>query len=322
MFSFLKGRWTLWIIAMIFAGLAAGGSLLVLGNSTATKSYWVLEEDIAAGVQITQEMLFEKVAPVSAAPGQSITAEDLANNTWYSKIPLARGTVMQPSVLTDKIDFIDQVPAGFVITSILVEPENAAAGQITKGDYIDIAATSGNDVNTSIAKVILQRVLVLDVTVSPNDIAETANSRGEEITELDSSAIYAGKPSMYLLAVSSADFAKLAIIRDANLYLALSAKQSALGDTSVRGGDLFLPGVVVPSSGGAVSESNSTTGLDADSTKQAVEAFYQKYDSQAGISFALLNEELTVEDENGLILDRIGLNGGVFNIETGVWSEQ
>jgi Flp pilus assembly protein CpaB len=320
MFSFLKGRWTLWIIAMIFAGLAAGGSLLVLGNSTETKSYWVLEEDVAAGVQITQDMLFEKVSPVSAAPGQAITAEELANTTWYSKIPLVRGTVMQPSVLTDKVDFIDQAPEGFVIVSILVEPQNAAAGKIIRGDYIDIAAISGNDVSTSLAKVILERVLVLDVTVSPSDIAESANSRGEEVNSLDSSALYAGTPSMYLLAVSSTDFAKLAIIRDANLYLALSAKQTASVDTSIRGGDLFLPGAIEPSSGGS-NPATDTVGLSAAETKQAVEAFYLEYQTQFGATFSISEGNLIALDANGLILGQISLNNGVFNIDNGEWTE-
>jgi hypothetical protein len=280
-----------------------------------------LEEDIASGVEITQDMLFEKVSPISAAPGQTISAEELANQVWYSKIPLARGTVMQSSVLTDKVDFIDQVPAGFVITSILVEPQNAAAGKIIKGDYIDIAATSGNDISTSLSKVILQRVLVLDVTVSPNDIAETANSRGEDINQLDSGAVYAGKPSMYLLAVSSSDFARLALIRDANLYLGLSAKKSTNSDTSIRGGDLFLPGNVVPSTGGDILDSDGEVVTDTGDIKQIVEAFFLEYSVQDGVEVLVINDEALAIDASETVIARISLGGGSLDTSTGQWSK-
>jgi Flp pilus assembly protein CpaB len=316
MFSFLKGRWTLWVIAMVFAGLAAGGSLLILGSATATKSYWVLEEDVAAGVEITSDMLFEKEGPVDAVPGQSLTAEEFTSSVWYSKIPLARGTVLQSSVLTDNVDFRDGLPAGFVVTSILVEPQNAVGGRISKGDFIDIAAVSGQDVGSSLAKVVLQKVLVVDVMVSPNDIAETANSRGQELSEVGSEALYAGKPSMYIVAVSPTDFAKLALIRNASLYLALSADQSEPVDTSVRGGDLFLPGSVDPSfsTPGEIAEGVSNT-------KEQVESFYKEYKAIAGVELSVLNGELLAVDPNGNILKSVSLGNGSINLDTGVWSE-
>jgi Flp pilus assembly protein CpaB len=320
MFSFLKGRWTLWVIAMVFAGLAAGGSLLILGSATATKSYWVLEEDVAAGVEITSDMLFEKEGPVDAVPGQALTADEFTSSVWYSKIPLARGTVLQSSVLTDNVDFRDGLPAGFVVTSILVEPQNAVGGRISKGDFIDIAAVSGQDVGSSLAKVVLQKVLVVDVMVSPNDIAETANSRGQDLSEVGSEALYAGKPSMYILAVSPTDFSKLALIRNASLYLALSADQSQPVDTSIRGGDLFLPGSVDPSFT-APGASDNATADSASNTKEQVESFYNEYKAVTGVELSVLNGELLAVDPNGNILRSISLGNGTINLDTGVWSE-
>lgn len=319
MFSFLKGRWTLWVIAMVFAGLAAGGSLLILGSATATKSYWVLEEDVAAGVEITSDMLFEKEGPVDAVPGQALTAEDFTSAVWYSKIPLARGTVLQSSVLTDNVDFRDGLPAGFVVTSILVEPQNAVGGRISRGDFIDIAAVSGQDVGSSLAKVILQKVLVVDVMVSPNDIAETANSRGQDLSEVGSEALYAGKPSMYIIAVSPIDFAKLALIRNASLYLALSADQSEPVDTSIRGGDLFLPGSVDPSFVSPNASGDPSNGVS--NVKEQVESFYSEYNAIAGVEFSVLDGELLAVDPNGNILRSISLGNGTINLDTGVWSE-
>lgn len=314
MFSFLKGRWTLWVIAMVFAALAAGGSLLVLGNSTATKSYWVLEEDVAAGVEITTDMLFEKEGPLDAVPGQAMSAEEFTASVWYSKIPLSRGTVLQSSVVTDNIDFRAGLPAGFVVTSIIVEPENAVGGRISKGNFVDIAAVSGQDVGSSLAKVILQRVLVVDVMVSPNDIAETANQRGEDLSELGSGALYAGKPSMYILAVSPVDFAKLALIRNASLYLALSADQSSPVDTTVRGSDLFLPGETSPSF-------SEPTADESSNTKELVESFYNDYKDQEGVELLVIEGDLVAADSEDNIINSVSLGGGNFDLSAGVWSE-
>lgn len=315
MFSFLKGRWTLWVIAMIFAALAAAGSLLILGSATATKSYWVLQDDVAAGVEITTDMLFEKEGPVDAVPGQAMTAEEFTSTVWYSKIPLSRGTVLQSSVVTDNVDFRADLPEGFVVTSIIVEPENAVGGRISKGNFVDIAAVSGQDVGSSLSKVILQRVLIVDVMVSPDDIAETANERGEDLSEVGSQALYAGKPSMYILAVSPVDFAKLALIRNASLYLALSADQSSPIDTTVRGSDLFLPGETAPSF-------SEPTDPDANTnTKTIVESFYDDYRDQEGIELVVLDGELVAVDAEDNILNSVSLNGGNFDLGSGVWSE-
>ena len=313
MFNFLKGRWTLWIIAMVFAGLAAGGSLLVLGGATETRTYWVISEDIPAGVEITSDMLFEKEASAEGAPGQAMTADEFASATWYSKIPLARGTVLQESVVTDNRDFNDDLPEGYVVASILVEPQNAAGGRISKGSFIDIAAVSGTDLGTSIAKVVLQRVLVLDVTVSPDDIADVANSQGQELSEVGSAALYAGKPSMYILAVSSLDFAKLALIKDSSLYLALSADQTTPIDATVKGSDLFLPGSVSPSaSQKPVQESGST--------KTVVESFYNKYLEDESIQLEVVEGVLVALDSDGNVVDSVSLDGGQINLATGIWT--
>jgi Flp pilus assembly protein CpaB len=325
MFNFLKGRWTLWIIAMVFAGLAAGGSLLVLGGATETRTYWVLNEDVPAGVEITSEMLFKKESSVEGAPGQALTAEEFSSATWYSKIPLSRGTVLQGSVLTDNRDFNDDLPAGYVVTSILVEPQDAAGGRISKGSFIDIAAVSGNDLGSAVAKVVLQRVLVLDVTVSPDDIADVANSSGRDLSELGSAALYAGKPSMYILAVSPLDFAKLALIKDSNLYLALSADQSSPVDTTVRGSDLFLPGAVEPSFGdapvsnnnGSDNTGNSETEVD---TKGIVESFYNLYIEDNTFELETVAGSLVVVDSDGNVVDSVSLGGGSIDLVTGVWT--
>lgn len=326
MFNFLKGRWTLWIIAMVFAGLAAGGSLLVLGGATETRTYWVLSDDVPAGVEITSDMLFEKEASVEGAPGQAMTAEEFTSSTWYSKIPLARGTVLQKSVLTDNRDFNDDLPAGYVVASILVDPENAAGGRISKGNFIDIAAVSGNDLGSSIAKVVLQRVLVLDVTVSPNDIADVANSQGQDLGEVGSAALYAGKPSMYILAVSPLDFAKLALIKNSSLYLALSADQTSPIDATVKGADLFLPGAVDPSYGSVVGDSEPTVSDEepannvAEDTKALVESFYGEYSNDESVILEVLSGALVAVDSDGNVVDSIGLGEGSIDLATGVWT--
>lgn len=327
--SILKGRWTLWAISLFFSLLAGFGALSILSSLADRVTYYVVNQDIPAGVEITTDLLAEVEAPADAIAPGTLTLEEITSTTWYSKVPLAYGTVIQSSTVTDNKTLTSDLPAGYVLATIMVDPENAVGGRIKKGDYIDIAAVSGDDLSTATAKIVMQRVLVVDVAVSPPDIADAAasNATGEDAIPLaDENALYSGVASMYTLAVSPQDFAKLALVRNANIYLALSAIQTPSSlDVQENGASLFLPGGVGPSSplvSGATPAPSAETQEPANSAaadKAAIESWY-KQNIAAGNTVAIDGTFLTAADAEGVTLDSIELKGGSFDEASGVWT--
>jgi len=318
----LKGRWTLWIMALFFSLLAGFGALTILGDAADKTSYYVVAEDIPAGVQITSDMLLPIEVNVDGAPPKPLTRADFEYQPLYSKVPLIAGTVLQKSMVTDQQTLTSDLPEGFVLASILVAPENAVGGRITRGDLIDIAAVSDSDITQATAKVIMQKVQVIDVTVAPEQIAEAANRSGSDLLDesTGSKALYSGEPSLYLLAVSYQDFAKLALIKDANIYLALSASGSVDAlDVYENGGTLFIPGEINPSNelpaDGEVDPANMTE----DQIKSDIERWYNQFLLNADVEMREADGSLEalIDDE---VIDSIDLRGGSFDLISGIWT--
>lgn len=317
----LKGRWTLWIMALFFSLLAGFGALTILGDAADKTSYYVVAEDVPAGVQITSDMLLPVEVNVEGAPPRPLTRADFEYQPLYSKVPLLAGTVLQKSMVTDQQTLTSDLPEGFVLASILVSPENAVGGRITRGDLIDIAAVSDSDVTQATSKIIMQKVQVIDVTVAPEQIAEAANRSGSDLLDdsAGSKALYSGEPSLYLLAVSYQDFAKLALIKDSNIYLALSASGSVDAlDVYENGATLFIPGSVTPSNelpADNVDPENMTT----DQVKSEIERWYNQFLLNADVEMreAAGNLEALIDGE---VIDSISLRGGEFDLITGLWT--
>lgn len=325
--SILKGRWTLWAMALFFSLLAGFGALTILSSLADRVTYYVVNQDVPAGVAITTDLLAEVEAPADAIAPGTLTLEEITSTTWYSKVPLSYGTVIQASTVTDNKTLTSDLPAGYVLATIMVDPENAVGGRIKKGDYIDVAAVSGTDLANATAKIVMQRVLVVDVAISPADIADAAASNAtgnEEVPLANENALYSGTPSMYTLAVSPQDFAKLALIRDANVYLALSAAQtpSAL-DVQENGASIFLPGGVAPSAplnwANTAKPSTSTTNGSTASDKAAIESWYKENVAQ-GYTITIDGQFMSAAGKDKVIVDTIDLKGGTFNQTTGVWT--
>jgi Flp pilus assembly protein CpaB len=322
----LKGRWTLWVLALFFSLVAGLGALTILGSAADRVPYYVVNQSIAAGVEITPDVILEIQAPADSVPPYAMTLEDIQGSQWFSRIALAGGTVLQKSVvMNDTSALTATLPDGFVLASILVAPEDAAGGRITRGNYVDIAALSGTDPESATAKIVMHRVYVYDVTVSPTSIAQAANSASIEDPNGESktaspSALYSGTPSLYTLAVSPADFAKLALIRKASIYLALSAAKGPQGlDVSESAASLFAPGEVLQSTPTNGGNSGSTTGVTA-TTKAQVETFYTTYATKTGYALNVVDGTLTATDGTGVLVDTISLEGGSIDLATGVWT--
>lgn len=326
--SVLKGRWTLWAMALFFSLLAGFGALTILSSLADRVTYYVVNQDVPAGVEITTDLLAAVEAPADGIAPGTLTLEEITSKTWYSKVPLAYGTVIQSSTVTDNKTLTSDLPPGYVLATILVDPENAVGGRIKRGDYVDIAAVSGDDLASATAKIVMQRVLVVDVAVSPASIADAAASNAtgeEEIPLADENALYSGTPSMYTLAVSPQDFAKLALIREANIFLALSAAQTPESlDVQENGASLFLPGGVSPSSplnwANSAKPSASPSPTDsAAANKAAIEGWY-KNNVAKGYTIAIDGQFMNAVDAAGLTMDTIDLKGGTFDQATGVWT--
>lgn len=237
-----KGRWAIWIIALVFALVTAFGVLSVLGRWADQKTYFVLNKAIPVDYQITQDVLTEVTVNADGVPPTALTADDVAAGDLYSRLALASGEVLTASVAGPREDFLAELPPGYVLSSISVPPENAVGGRVAAGNYIDIAAVQSVG-STEIAKIILHRVLVLNVAVAPESIADAA------ATGPNSQANYDGFPQIYILALSPKDFLTLSLVNGGRIFIALTS-ESATGplDALVDGSTIFTPGGVPASS--------------------------------------------------------------------------
>jgi Flp pilus assembly protein CpaB len=230
----LGGAKTIWVVAIVLALFAVFGALTILGNAAATQTYWVLGRDVPARTQVTPEMLVMKEAKVGGAPDTAYDDVFVRDNPVFTKIALGAGDIVTASNAGPLTRITEDVPENFVGASFTAEPEIAVAGKVRTGDFIDLIAV--NDAATAgiTSKVVLQHVLVLDVTVAPSSIAAEA-VEGQEGENLDpgpeSEAVRGGIPSVYTVAVSPKDATKLAVARAYDLYVVLSGN---LPDTTVE----------------------------------------------------------------------------------------
>ena len=316
-----KGRWTIWILALFFALLAGFGTLMLVGQAAARVDYYVVTDNVAARTQITTENVTALSAPADSVPPTALTQSEVASGNFYTKIALSAHTALTDSVVTEGLSALSaDIPKGYVLASLLVSPENAAGGSIKRSDYVDIAAVNGTD-SAATAKIVLQHVLVVNVATSADTVANAANTSttagdGTDQTNPgpDNAALYGGIPQMYTFAVTPAEFAQLALLRTASVYLALSSADATDPlDITQSGTELFLPGAVGPS---------MVTSTTADtSVKAKVEAFATKY-AKAGNTLKVSNDgsKLVAYSSTGDTVDSISLAGGKYDVATSTYT--
>lgn len=222
----LGGGKTIWVLAVVVALMAVAGTLTILGNAAATATYYVLGRDVPARTQITPDMLEPREAKVDGAPPNAYDVVDVQEKDLFSQTGLSAGDVISPSNTGPLTRISEDLPDNFVAASFPVTPENAVAGKVRKGDFIDIIAAQDGDSAGKIAKVVLQHVLVLDVTVAPNSIAEqaTEGQEGENLTPgPESEQVRSGIPSVYTVGVTPEDATRIALVRPLELFVTLSA---------------------------------------------------------------------------------------------------
>lgn len=243
----LKGRWTVWAVALFFAILAGVGVLLIVGKAADRVPYYVTAVDLPERTLLTPDVVKQVDANADAVPPTALTLGDIQSGTYFTKLGLAQGEVLTRSVAGPYVTINYDIPENYVTASLSVPPERAAAGQIKAGDYVDIAVAEGTG-QAGRSKVVLQHVLVLDVTTDPSSIAQAATEDSKTTDEQpgpDSPVVRGGIPKLYTFAVSPESFAKLALVASSNPYLALSAEKTQEElDASATGQELFAPGGV------------------------------------------------------------------------------
>lgn len=267
--SLLGGGKAYYILALLAAVGAAFGTLAIVGQSAERSVYWVLSADAPARTPITANMLQEVETAQGSEPRNALTYNDILNGPQiFANVGLQMGDVVTPSVAgpLERID--NNLPDNYVVTSFTVSPENAVAGKVRAGDLIDVIAVDESETEGQVAKLVLHRVLVLDVTVNPSTIAKgttdntlsntsasdtTASNPSSSEPGPDSAQIRGGIPLLYTVAVTAEDATKIALIRGKNILIALSSNGSSLGgtvDVQTSQNEVFGRGAVNDSSAG------------------------------------------------------------------------
>ncbi|MBC9704800.1 MAG: hypothetical protein H9W81_07470 [Enterococcus sp.] len=232
-----SGNKTWFVFALVPAIAAAAILFTLLSQLVATTTYYVLSTDVPARSQVTADMLTEVVASQGSEPRNALGLEDVSDpdNPVYAKFALNMGDILTASNTGEQIALHEGIPEDYVVASFVADANNAVAGKLATGNYIDIIATNGDN---GTAKYALRHVLLLDVSSDPNAIGEgTEITEGEEGTEVAAAdQMRTGVPSLYTVALPEKDAATLALVRDANILVVLSPKSSdkAFQDKTIK----------------------------------------------------------------------------------------
>lgn len=229
----LKKSRTLFIIASVCAIVALGGTVALLTQTISQTSYYVLNQNVPARAQISDDMLTEVRTTQGGEPRNALDLGDLTNGDAYSKYALQEGDVLSGSNVGPLTPVNEGIPEDFVTMSFTVPAENAVAGNVKRGDYIDFIAKSGTAEDSSAqARYALRHVLVVDVRSTPttiNDVEEDGSTEGS------------GVASLYTITVSEKDAATVALLQGSDYYIVLSPAVGSEEAKDIRstGDDVF-----------------------------------------------------------------------------------
>lgn len=244
------------LIAGAAVGVLGFGAIFVgvQASQPETVDIYRTSNALAANQQVTLGDIEVATVPVGAAPDNALTREDLEARMYFAQVALPEGTPLSSAVVGTKTRTNVVLPPGTVTASFEADPESAVAGNVQPGDYINITALGQNAEGTEVAKTILNRVLVLDVTVNPRSIQKSASSKQVDEDSLagpNNPAVYGGIPDLYVVAVTNEQAATLALARDKDLYITLTTKDAidelnvSVSATDVFGNNAVAPGVDV-----------------------------------------------------------------------------
>lgn len=274
--SKFSGNKTWFGFAIVSALVAAGLIFGILSQMLATTTYYVLNAEVPARSQITEDMLTEVSASKGTEPRNALTLSDVAFGEVYAKIALNTGDVLSASNTGDQVSLHKGIPEDFVVASFIAEPNNAVGGKLTAGNYIDIFATTdaGDGKKT---KSVLRHIIIVDATASATDFVESEDVTDE--TTAQDTLRSAGVPFLYTVALSEEDAATLSNVRDNEIFLALSSAESDTKfvdkNITVDSKDVFSDRKVTnsgegtdPNFGQADNAEGATTGTEETTTEE------------------------------------------------------
>ena len=238
--SFFSAR-KMWFWIAVGLGLITTALLTVLLQTlTATTTYYVVNSEVPARTQITEADLTPIVTSQGGEPPTALDISEVQSGDVYSLFTLQPGDILTASNAGSLSPLTDGLPTNFVIASFTASPNMSAGGNVKRGDYIDISYIGEGEGGQS-AKLLLQRVLVIDATTdlegaaAPDDTTGTSTDPGSVTSQYR-----AGVPSLYTVGVSQEDALKLALATQFTLYLTLSSADSVENGVDPLDMSLFI----------------------------------------------------------------------------------
>lgn len=272
--KFMEKPKSLILIAGVLAVIVTGLFFFILSQTIPQTSYYVLNQDVPARAQVQPGMLTEVRTTNGAEPRNAIQLGEVQQGGVYSKYALKQGDVLSPSNAGPLKPINKGIPSDFVTVSFSAPAENAVAGNLKRGDYIDIIAASGNAAESDAkARYVLRHVLLVDVRSDAVSLAENgeeggggdagAGAVGTDTGESSSS----GVANLYVVAVSQEDAPKIALLQGVNIMLAMSPADGVTTEDSISSsGSEVFGDEPVGDSGEGTSSSFDEEGSTADET--------------------------------------------------------
>lgn len=223
-----------WFIFAIIAAVAAIAVVFgVLSQAVATTTYYVLSQNVPANSQIMPTMLKEVVTSQGGQPRNALSVGDVTQQPTYAKYALNTGDIVTASNTGALTPLTEGIPANFTVASFSAEAQNAVAGKLSTGNYIDVIAVNDQGGNGAVAKTVLRHVLLLDVATDPSKIGDTQSSTTTTDTMATDANVSTqdqlrqGIPSLYTVTLTPQDALKLALVRDSKIFITLSPKENS-----------------------------------------------------------------------------------------------
>lgn len=235
--NFFEGRKLWFFFAAVAALLTAVLIFVIVSQLTSTTKYYVLNADVPARTLITETNLIEQVVSTGGQPPTALGLDEVLSGEVYAKTALKQGDVLTPSNTGPLTPITEGIPDGFVTATFVAPASAAAGGKAERGTYVDVVSVGENADGEPTAGYVLQHALITDATIdldnyvsasSEEPVTDENGNIVETASASEDSAIRAGIPTTYTVALDPRDAAKLLLAADATtIYVVLSAEQES-----------------------------------------------------------------------------------------------
>lgn len=232
--SVFDGRKMWFIFGALAAALVAVLVFVLMSDVTKTETYYVLNSDVPARTVITSDLLVEVTVAAGAVPSNSLHRSEILGgaNPMYALYPLKARDVLTASNIGELLPLTQGLPEDFVVASFQASPNVSAAGNIKRGDYIDIIVISSNDPAAGedgvVATYVLQHVLVVEAKIDLNTVRNNASSDSSNSTPVTTGSSVI--PMLYTVGLTQEHALVLAVATQYDLYVVLSSRSAVEGN--------------------------------------------------------------------------------------------